>query len=330
MSKYIEADLLLLEVKEPSFFISRETLRSLDEEHREIEIQPQILPGVKDFLQWFTRSIKLTGELIESSNFFVSVLVKGSMQQLFSMIRAMQLIVYHGLIRIPLPGNLLVFLKACMLFAQMDVFDASKFYEKTFDFAKTQPINQNFNLLGIETLHFLLNSGSFFVWIFAPVVMLIIKRLMNLLGLAFYRFKTVRSFFIKLHFININLKLIYKKLVLESYFDMNMATMISLYALSSNEETVRLFTGVGNALSFSLAIFYSTVLVIFPLVSLYLVRKFFLEHSLHRLKSKEAIGLMYIGLKTVKVSTLSYNFFFLVRRFITVIILVNFDQYPYF
>ena len=52
----------------------------------------------------------------------------GSMQQLWGMIRAMQIIILAGLIEIPMPAHALVFMKGCMSFAQMDVFDGSGLY----------------------------------------------------------------------------------------------------------------------------------------------------------------------------------------------------------
>jgi hypothetical protein len=58
----------------------------------------------------------------------------GSMQQLWGMIRAMQIIVYMGLITYPAPGHTTFFMQGCMLFAQMDVMDGGIIFDMIFTF----------------------------------------------------------------------------------------------------------------------------------------------------------------------------------------------------
>jgi hypothetical protein len=67
------------------------------------------------------------------------------MQQLWGMIRAMQIIVYMGLVTYPAPGHTIYFMKSCMLFASMDVMDGQLVYNEIFKFKDTEALNDNFN-----------------------------------------------------------------------------------------------------------------------------------------------------------------------------------------
>jgi hypothetical protein len=51
------------------------------------------------------------------ANFLVSLMLGGSMQQLWGMIRAMQMIILIALIKTPQPAHTFTFLKGCMMFA---------------------------------------------------------------------------------------------------------------------------------------------------------------------------------------------------------------------
>lgn len=60
---------------------------------------------------------------VSSGNFVLSLILGGSMQQLWGMIRALQMIVLSALIRTPLPSHCFIFFQGCMMFAQMDILD---------------------------------------------------------------------------------------------------------------------------------------------------------------------------------------------------------------
>jgi hypothetical protein len=69
------------------------------------------------------------------------------MQQLWGMIRAMQVIVTEMLIEVPTPAHTFVFFQGCMKVAQLDIFDGATFYEKAFRFKETKPLNPKYELL---------------------------------------------------------------------------------------------------------------------------------------------------------------------------------------
>jgi len=72
------------------------------------------------------------------------------------------------------------FFAVCVEFAKMDVLDAGDKFQETFDFQPTQAFNDQFMHYGIESMNFLLNSGSIF-----PIVVISIA--IKLLGFLISR-----------------------------------------------------------------------------------------------------------------------------------------------
>ena len=66
---------------------------------------------------------------LTSGNMVIYLIQGLAMQQLWGTIRAMQMIVLTGLIRVPLPVHSFMFMIGAMQFAQMDVFDGQNYYE---------------------------------------------------------------------------------------------------------------------------------------------------------------------------------------------------------
>ena len=72
-----------------------------------------------------------------SGNFLLSVIMAGSLQQLWGTIRAMQTIILAGLVEIPMPAHTMVFMQGCMQVAQLDVLDGEGFFIEYFDMKDT-------------------------------------------------------------------------------------------------------------------------------------------------------------------------------------------------
>jgi hypothetical protein len=104
---------------------------------------------------------------VSSGNFIISQLLACSMQQLWSMIRAMQTIIITSIIEIPMPAHAMLFMKSAMTIAQIDVLDGAALYKKTFDFKQTECLTPNYEQFGIGDKNFIMNSGSYFLFIIA-------------------------------------------------------------------------------------------------------------------------------------------------------------------
>ena len=100
---------------------------------------------------------------LSSANLAVGIILGGSMQQLYGLIRAMQMILLSLLSDVSYPAPAYVFFQGVMLFAQMDIFSGEDFFEKHFIFKETTPISTRFEEFGIENKNFILNSGSYLI-----------------------------------------------------------------------------------------------------------------------------------------------------------------------
>lgn len=166
----------------------------------------------------------------------VTLLINGSMQQLFGMIRALQMIVIQGLIRIPLPGHTLEFFKGCMIFAQTDVFDGESYYDQWFEFEPTNPVNENYILLGIGDSNFIFNSGSYFIIFGGLFTAEVIKYSFNRLLVFGARYFHVRKVGIWLNRGRVGFDYSVLKLTLETHLDMCLATFMMIYAFIQHED----------------------------------------------------------------------------------------------
>ena len=119
---------------------------------------------------------------ISSSNFFISILLGGSLQQLWGLIRSMQFMILMLLIRVPLAGHAFKFFEGCSIIAQVDIFDGKDFYVNTFTITEAPPLNENYELMGISGLNFLINSGSFFVFFFAVFAFQAINKILSIIA----------------------------------------------------------------------------------------------------------------------------------------------------
>ena len=103
-------------------------------------------------------STELAGSImtnVSSGNFVISLVMKGSMQQLWGTIRAVQMIVLIALVKVNLPINTFIFFQGCVVIADMDVMDGQTFFEDNFEFYPTPPLNDNFEFFKLTDMNFM-------------------------------------------------------------------------------------------------------------------------------------------------------------------------------
>ena len=107
-----------MDIKEPSIFKSEKTLKSMTEDSFEggkpklKGEEPPIINNPKQAKKIEDTS-ETAGEFVQaisSSNFFIGLILGGSMQYLWGMIRALQLISLSGLVNVKIPIHLHIFL----------------------------------------------------------------------------------------------------------------------------------------------------------------------------------------------------------------------------
>jgi hypothetical protein len=77
--------------------------------------------------------------------------MKGSMQNLYGLLRSIQMVTFSSLMRIPLQGFTALFFSGLFEFAGADVFDGSGLYEEMFTFIDTPAHNAKFAEVGIDS-----------------------------------------------------------------------------------------------------------------------------------------------------------------------------------
>ena len=117
--------------------------------------------------------------MFNSGNFFLMVILGGSMQSLWGMIRAVQIISNSGLVNINIPINMFIFLKICIIFAQMDIIQGEDIIAKYLKFHETGPVNKAFEFFGIDDKNFINNSGSYFFIFISLFLYMMLKIVLN-------------------------------------------------------------------------------------------------------------------------------------------------------
>mmetsp|Transcript_35501 Transcript_35501/g.54310 ORF Transcript_35501/g.54310 Transcript_35501/m.54310 type:complete len:163 (+) Transcript_35501:257-745(+) len=107
-----------------------------------------------------TQKVQASLNIITTSNFFLSLLLGGAIQQLFGTIRLIQILLLSAVLQVVYPAHLNLFYSNCIVFAEMDILQGPLWYSKWFSFRYTEPLNLTFAKFEISDLNFFMNSGS--------------------------------------------------------------------------------------------------------------------------------------------------------------------------
>jgi len=80
------------------------------------------------------------------------------------MLNAMQTVIYSAMININFPAHTTLFFENCFDFAKMDVFSAEEYFAEA-GFIETSAYSDKLESAGFETMNFMINSGSFLVFL---------------------------------------------------------------------------------------------------------------------------------------------------------------------
>ena len=98
-------------------------------------------------------------QMLTSGNIFLNLLMGGSLEHLWGMIRSMQMISLVSLVNVPIPAMTTAFLMVCIEIQGMDVMQGGTLFGML-DFKETKPLNSYFDMFGFGNLNFIQNSGS--------------------------------------------------------------------------------------------------------------------------------------------------------------------------
>jgi hypothetical protein len=246
------------------------------------------------------------------------------------MIRAMQLIVYMGLVTYPAPGHTIVFMNGCMMFAAMDIFDGSGLYEKLFQFKQTSPLNDNYELAQIGDKNFIMNSGSYFIFFFGIFVLKLAIISFQHVARKCAKYSWARKLGIKSYSSSYYKELKYEtvKIFLESYFDLALCAALNWVSFFRDADSFSEFLDTfDDSLCTFMTLIHIFLLLIAPFYGFYMIKKH--KKELGVLEDNPNMEVYIDGIKLKNLYQAMYNVFFMFRRLITIIVLV-FMEVPYF
>jgi hypothetical protein len=169
---------------------------------------------------------------VTGSNLVISIILGGSMQRLFGMIRTMQILAMSSLIFVTFPSHTMTFFGGAIMFANIDIFSGDELYEAIFEFKTTYALNDKFDQYGMSNKNFIMNSGSYFIMQILIIVNFFMKRLIKYICKKFARIRVFRVVGIYINDASIEsydqIKKASLKLFLESYFDLVFAIFLGL------------------------------------------------------------------------------------------------------
>ena len=131
-----------MKVKAVSIFKTKETMTSLNNnafKGGKPELGGAVPPIISD--PWEANMIKTNSKystdwlnLFNAGNFFIMLILGGTMRQLWGMIRTVQMVTFSTVVNVKLPLNLFIFLRLYVYFAMMDVLQGRELYKSILKF----------------------------------------------------------------------------------------------------------------------------------------------------------------------------------------------------
>ena len=183
----------------------------------------------------------------------VSLFISGPLQQLLSSVKQLQIIVHITLINVAYPATATIFMGMLMNVLTFQFYNFSSFYNKVFsldpDSPGSQPLNNQFNMLGYNALYIIQNFGTLCWTIFiAPVGWAVAPIIVHLLNGEFAHLKTKFS---RMMFYNYWIGFIN-----EAYLFLAVCAGLNLFNFR--------WSTYGDAINTFLALFCGSVIICFP------------------------------------------------------------------
>ena len=160
-----------MKVKAVSIFKTKETMTSLNNDAfkgGKPELGGAVPPIISD--PWEANMIKSNSKastdwlnLFNAGNFFIMLILGGTMRQLWGMIRTVQMVTFSTVVNVKLPLNLFIFLRLYVYFAMMDVLQGRELYKSILKFQEASPFNGTFAFFGFYDSNMINHSGSYFL-----------------------------------------------------------------------------------------------------------------------------------------------------------------------
>jgi len=160
-----------LAIKAVSIFKTKETMTSLTNDAfkgGKPELGGPVPPIISN--EWEADMIKSNSKtstdwlnLFNAGNFFIMLILGGTMRQLWGLIRTVQMVTFSTVVNVKLPINLFIFLRLYVYFAMMDVLQGRELYKSILKFGEATPFNGTFAFFGFYDSNMINHSGSYFL-----------------------------------------------------------------------------------------------------------------------------------------------------------------------
>jgi len=226
-----------------------------------------------------------------------------------------------------------VFFITCSFFAALDVLGGGELYENNMDMKETTPVSPQFETYLIPDKNFMINTGSYLL--IQAGIMIYFFGLVFINKIATFRPHSERARGIGMWAFKPNwglqMLISTKKLYLESYFDIVLCAFLNALALiesTSPEDFSEFFTGRDNLINQFFAAIGLFLTFTFPPYVYWIIRSKF--SRLADKEVREVHGIFYEGIKVDTMNNAQYNTYFMLRRLVTVSVLIFMPSLPFF
>lgn len=328
-------------IKAPSIFKTKETMTSLNNDAfkgGKPELGGPVPPIITN--PWESEMIKSNSKistdwlnLFNAGNFFIMLVLGGTMRQLWGLIRTVQMVTFSTVVNVKLPINLFIFLRLYVYFAMMDVLQGRELYKSILHFKDASPFNGTFAFFGFYDSNMINHSGSYFLIQIAILCYIIFKISLNQLAKTLNKNYYARKLGIWAYEDSYTsvFGVASSKLFMESYFELFIFTIINVLAFEGAIKTgdfKQFYSTPLEVVSTSLVGAYLLLFLIYPLFGAVLICMN--AEKIRYGKIPVQLQPFLQGLKLDNLNCTMYNIFFLMRRATTAVVLVVLQNHPYF
>jgi len=217
---------------------------------------PRQLPKGKegDLFEDLITAVITATKVVIASNFLLNIFLTVALQYVLGMINTQQLIVLLPLFDIKAPANAELFFRQLMSVVAFEVYDTGDIVNATLSLEEVNPVNENYNTVGFESVYFINNMGTLFIVFMMYPVMMLLEYLLGLVASRCDIFVKVHHSF--KHFVYWNYLI---TLVFESYLVIVICCLINFQHMSWSE--------TGLIVQSVLTIICFAIIVVLPIYS---------------------------------------------------------------
>ena len=110
-----------------------------------------------------------------SNSILISNLLMGvGLSYVFEMLRVLQIAILLPLFKSNIPANSGMVFSVINKIAAFDVFEIGEYVDEFLDLLPSEPVNEKFETIGLESLYFINNLGSFFLIVTIDIILVLV------------------------------------------------------------------------------------------------------------------------------------------------------------